>query len=450
MSTLIIPIETKVREFHGKMFFAYMAVSQGFEVIIGDQIRMRDYADLFPRGIWIDKSVATTRTAWFKKLKSIGHRVMSWDEEGLIFFNPDLYKNLRLDDETLMLTDHFFCWGNYHKDVILSFLPHVENKIHVCGNPRFDLMRKDYRKIYSESAAELKKKYGKILLINTNFSFHNHFRSQNELRKMLAAYPISSDKGYMDGWIEYQKQGFLTFQQIIPLMSQKYPDHTLIIRPHPSENHQAYECICEKCPNVIINAEGNVHEWIMASEVMLHDNCTTAVEAFILGVLPVSYRQVRNKIYENFLPDALSYNVSTEEQLLVALDNALVRNKSTYEAVWCKENYDTLSSYIAGLEGKTSVQSILELIESNGAGGIASPTLLTRLEWQLKIFWRKYLHAYREYRNPSDGYALQKFPGLNRDEIEHIFDKFDEILNRNTVFSIKQVTASIFRIQMLK
>ncbi|MCI5137921.1 MAG: hypothetical protein D3922_05810 [Candidatus Electrothrix sp. AR1] len=73
LPVIILPIETKVRELHGKLFFTYMAALEGFEVITGDQVKMMNYADLFPRGIYIDKSVAATRTKWFKQLRARGY-----------------------------------------------------------------------------------------------------------------------------------------------------------------------------------------------------------------------------------------------------------------------------------------------------------------------------------------------------------------------------------------
>ncbi len=54
---------------------------------------------------------------------------------------------------------------------------------------------------------------------------------------------------------------------------------TIIVRPHPSENHEKW---CEVLPEhekVIVKHEGNVLPWLMAAQVVIHNSCTTGIEA---------------------------------------------------------------------------------------------------------------------------------------------------------------------------
>jgi surface carbohydrate biosynthesis protein len=425
-----------------------MATLSGFEVIIGDQVKIWNYADLFPKGIYINKSVAATHGAWFKQLKAMGHQVVSWDEEGLLFFSSEMYKKLRLDEEALELVDLFFCWGDIQKNAILEWFPEYKDKIFVCGNPRFDLIRKDYQKNYTSSVNKLKSRYGNILLINTNFAFCNHFRSSNKLRNMLQSYPLASEEGYIDGWIKYQQQGFNDFYKIIPDIAKRYPDYTVIIRPHPSEDFTTWQRLAERHSNLVVNAEGNVHEWILASDVMLHDNCTTAIEAFILGVPPVSYRTDGGyKKYMNFLPDVLSCKVSETEALYKMFDNAIDRDAEMIEKIWCPENKKALGQYISGLDGQSSVEVILKHIAERMTIQVEKPSFRLRSDRFLKTQWRKILHKYREVRTPSDGYTQQKFTGMTAIEIADSFAIFNRIHGKQHQFCIKKITDSVYSIR---
>ena len=442
---IILPIETKVRELHGKLFFTYMAALEGFEVITGDQVKMMNYADLFPCGIYIDKSVAATRTEWFKQLRAMGHRVVSWDEEGLLFFSPDMYKRLRLDEDALSHVDLFFCWGRVQRDTILRWFPEIEKKLFLCGNPRADLMRKDYRNFYRSTVQSLKNRYGKLLLVNTNFAFHNHFRSKRELRRMLDSYPLASEEGYIDGWVEYQRQGFETFFAIIPELSKRYHEYQIIIRPHPSENFGPWQHLADQFSNVHVNGEGNVHEWIMASDVMLHDNCTTAVEAFILGIPPVSYRKEKGDgRYLNSLPDELSYNVHTDDELFETLDRAIQRNTALNDAIWSSDKQDIIRRYISGMEGCTSVQEMLYHIRNRMEPVAVSSSITTRLMRLLKKNWRKKLHKYRAMRSPADGYEKQKFSGLTHGEISEVFTALNTVLGNKHRFDIRKIVDDVY------
>lgn len=445
---IILPIETKVREFDGKMYFAYLAAQEGFDVYVGDQARLRNYADLFPSGIYIDKSVASTRREWFEKLRAWGNSVVSWDEEGLLFFNPEMYKKLRLDKGALDIVEHFFCWGNVQKDVVISFYPEILSRIHVCGNPRFDLMREDHRDFYTQRVHAINDKYGKIILVNTNFAFCNHFKTEEELQGMLQSYPLASEDGYIDGWITYQKHGFETFTQLLPELSSVYPDHTILVRPHPSENFQPYREIAKKYPNIVVNAEGNVHEWILASDVLLHDNCTTAVEAYVLGVPAISYRTFADSRYENLLPRALSYLVETKTDLLETLERAVIREVSLMDQIWNEKNDQILDNYISGLKDDDSVHKMVGILKTAYAGqdGLER-SFLHNVENYLKIQWRKLLHRYRDIRTPPDGYMHQKFPGINGQEILDVFRNFDSQTETTSRVELKKIVKDIFLVR---
>ena len=82
---IILPIETKVREFHAKLLLSCVAAEAGLRVILGDQNEILRYLNHLPRGIYIDKSVARTKIEKFRKNARMGNRVVAWCEEGLIF-----------------------------------------------------------------------------------------------------------------------------------------------------------------------------------------------------------------------------------------------------------------------------------------------------------------------------------------------------------------------------
>ncbi|MCI5137198.1 MAG: hypothetical protein D3922_02005, partial [Candidatus Electrothrix sp. AR1] len=368
--------------------------------------------------------------------------------EGLLFFSPEMYKGLRLDEDALSQVDLFFCWGRIQRDTILRWFPEIEKKLLPCGNPRVDLMRKDYRDFYASSVQTLKKRYGKLLLVNTNFAFHNHFRSKQELRRMLDSYPLASEKGYIDGWVEYQRQGFETFGAIIPELTLKYPEYHIVIRPHPSEDFVPWQHLADRFPNVRVDGTGNVHEWIMASDVMLHDNCTTSVEAFILGVPPISYRKEKGDgRYVNSLPDELSYNVHTREELFETLDRAMRGDTALNDAIWSSDKQDIIRRYISGMEGRTSIQEMLHHIQNRMESVSESSRITNRLMRLLKKNWRKKLHKYREMRLPADGYEKQKFSGLTLDEISEVFTSLNITLGNKHCFDIRKIVDDVYAIR---
>lgn len=411
---VILPVETKVREYQGKLFLALQLLRRGHPVLFGEQARLWQYADLMSPGIYLDKSIASTHAKWSATCRGFGHRMVSLDEEGLIFFDADMYQKLRLDPRALEALDVFFAWGDEHRNAITDKEPRFRDKIVVCGNPRFDLLRPGLREVYRPKAEALKAKHGNILLVNTNFAFHNHFRSREDLRAMLAHYPLAEEPGYMDGWMDMHRIAHEAYMEMVPLLCARYPQHTVVLRPHPSESHAPWQELAATLPTLKVDGSGNVHEWILASETVIHFNCTTAVEAYFLGVQPIAYRPGRFPRYENHLPNALSENAFTLDELWTAVEGRFTARERG--AVWTPQQAETARHYVAGMEGPTASEQIADKLSDLVHSPVRQP-MHQRCVRELKRRWRVHLHKKREQRSPPDGYLQQKFPGISREEV---------------------------------
>ena len=87
--------------------------------------------------------------------------------------------------------------------------------------------------------------------------------------------------------------------------------------------------------NLIIEAEGPVHPWILASKLVIHQNCTTGMEAFAAGKNVINY--VPDLLRKNgvvaFVPDRLSHSASSPVELVKAVQNIInydFRQKEIY------------------------------------------------------------------------------------------------------------------------
>ena len=420
--TVILPVETKSREFHGKLFLALHLLAKGHSVLIGEQSRLWELADLSEPGIYVDKSVAATRAEWFKRCRAMGHEIVSWDEEGLVYFDAWQYRKLRIDPKAFGRASRFFAWGEDQAEAICAEHPEYREKIALCGNPRFDFLRPGLREFYRPTAEEIRKRLGPTILVNTNFAFHNHFRSPGELRRMLAHYPLADEPGYLDGWIAMHRDAHEAYLAMVPELLARFPDHSVVVRPHPSENHAPWKELAKDRPRLQVDSSGNVHEWIMASEAVVHFNCTTAVEAFLLDVPAIAYRPGRYPKYENPLPNALSESAFTLRELWAALDGrATARERG---ALWTEEQRRTAARHLASIEGATAAERIAEEIgRIAGAASAGSWGLGRRAAAEAKRLWRTWLHARREARRPDDGYGAQKFPGMEEGEIRAALER---------------------------
>jgi surface carbohydrate biosynthesis protein len=154
---LLVPIETKVRELDGKTLFTCVAAEAGYGVIRGHKAFCKDLSDK-PRGILVDKSVFATKSRLFLRNREQGNRGVAWCEEGLVVPSTHHYVEDRVSPECLAALDLFIAWGPNQAEAILKKNP--DARIAVCGNPRMDALRPEFREIHRAEAERLRREYG--------------------------------------------------------------------------------------------------------------------------------------------------------------------------------------------------------------------------------------------------------------------------------------------------
>src|SRR5690606_13390011 len=133
-------------------------------------------------------------------------------------------------------------------------------------------------------ADELRREHGRFILINTNFPFVNAFVKELNLILRDSGEPEVSRTGrgmsleFALGMERHVQAIFQAFADLMPKLSRAFPDHTVVLRPHPSEDHDVWRRITAGLANVKVLHDGNVVPWLMACDVLLHNGCTTAVE----------------------------------------------------------------------------------------------------------------------------------------------------------------------------
>ena len=69
------------------------------------------------------------------------------------------------------------------------------------------------------------------------------------------------------------------FIEAIEYLAKRNKNYDIILRPHPAENIEIWKILLNKIPNVRVIREDGVSLWIKDSFAILHNGCTTALEA---------------------------------------------------------------------------------------------------------------------------------------------------------------------------
>ena len=98
-STLMIPVETQVRELDAKLLLGCIAAESGFPVIIGSRAFLHFQVDSIPRGVYLAKSMRSLSIRMFDILRKLGHEIVAWEEEALLREPDPQYYRQRLSPD---------------------------------------------------------------------------------------------------------------------------------------------------------------------------------------------------------------------------------------------------------------------------------------------------------------------------------------------------------------
>jgi surface carbohydrate biosynthesis protein len=182
---LILPIEIQVRELHGKLLLACVAAERGHDVYIGGQNEIKARIASIPPGAFIAKGFAARRARFLKILHRLGFTVLAWDEEGLVHFPPKMYYQRRMSAGSMALIDGLFSWGSDYTALVRGAPVLPEIPIFEVGNPRVDVLRQEVRQFYQDEVAVLRRRFGRYILVNSNFGYQNPAlpRQRGDLRR---------------------------------------------------------------------------------------------------------------------------------------------------------------------------------------------------------------------------------------------------------------------------
>jgi surface carbohydrate biosynthesis protein len=459
-STLIVPVENQVRELDAKLLLSCVAAERGFPVIIGSRAYVHFAAASLPRGIYLAKSMRRLSNSMFRILRMLGHEIIAWEEEALVHPPADTYYSLRLSPITMKSVSHFFVWGQENFELIKQYPQLPENlPIHITGNPRGDILRPEMRAYFSKEVEQLRKTYGDFILINTNFSDVNPFipsiglfilTKNGEKTSRRGQGGIGMSEEFVEGLWHHKKAIMESFKQLIPALERAFPNVTIVVRPHPSENQQIYHDIAAQCQRVKVANKGNVIPWLLAAKTMIHNGCTTGLEAYALGAPAISYLNCFNEYYDydfQGLPTKLSYQSFNFGELEDTLSKIL---RGELGAPDGEERKKLIDYYLTAQQDRLACERIIDVLEANGYNQSkppASPTPKYLTGWALSNLKATLTQLYMRRPGPNRlAYHNHRFPDISTSQIEQKIAQFGQLLNRFKTVKVTQHSQYLFKI----
>lgn len=433
---LVLPVETNVRELHARILLAAVAAEAGFSVGICRLADLGIYLPLLPRSIVLQTNVVSDEISRFAR--DLGHTLIALDEEGLVQRDWDDYSRRRISIDALQRVEKFFAWGDEQRAAIIAKAPALQERIVSVGNPRMDLLRPELRRVYEYEAKALSKEFGRFVLINTNFSsFNHHLGVDHRIKEWEAGGWRSSTKGVeiLSRTLEFQGRLLEEFCDFIQHLAERLPsDVRIVLRPHPSERFETWSERLPDLQTLRVVHRGSAVPWLMAAEALIHNSCTTGIEAVLLGTPSFAYMPVRDEVAESPLPNRASRTVN-DRDILVELILSILVDPLQVEVSPSRE---VLDGVIGNLDGEWVSDSIIRHLLSMGFPSPSSLDLQL-VRWgsirnRLLRRGRSFASAlrrrdFRTERNLVD-YVRKASPGIDVHEVKDVLGRLASVCSR--------------------
>ncbi|WP_119458563.1 surface carbohydrate biosynthesis protein [Rhodospirillaceae bacterium SYSU D60014] len=449
--TIILPVEIQVRELDAKLLLTCLAAEHDFRVVVGCSAAVNQRLHEMPRSLYIGKGLSEADARMFRDARRLGHAVAAWDEEALVYMSPAFYLRRKTSAAALATVQALFAWGEDNAQIWRAAPGYAGQPLFATGNPRADLMRPDLRAYYELEVADLRRRFGDFILVNSNFGQLNHYRPELTLHAADAPVkPVDVPAERLGTWgdpnmVAYRHALFRAFRELVPQLARRMPALRIVIRPHPSEGHALWREAAAGCSNVEVVGEGNILPWLMAANAVIHNGCTTGAEAFLLGRPAIAYEPITHPVYDIRLPNALSHSVSNVEDLISTLTRVMS------EAVSRDDTKRQLADrFIASMEGQLASERVLEAIKNLLAQGDLFETrgLIDWSKGQIASRRRRLKKLIRAWKTgaPRSDYVRHRFPDLGVAEIEQRIARLRMVTGRFGSLRIRQRTHNVFEV----
>ena len=445
------------RELDAKLLLSCFAAERGFSVITGFKRDIHHSLEKLPASLYLGKALYATTLGLYQRLHALGYSVLSTDEEALVYYSPETYRTAKIGRETLRETDLLFAWGEENAALWHGYEHYDGTPIHVTGNPRIDMLRPEMRDYWQPDVDALRQRFGDYILINSNFGKVNHYRedrsSQLHILDAAGQDPASVDE-YEHALAAHRLELFNAFKAMAATVARTWPDRTLVIRPHPSERHETWREATAGCDNVEVVYEGNVIPWLLAAGVVVHNGCTTGLEAWLLDRPVVAYEPVSSERFDLYLPNGVSMPAADVDSLLELIATALAGDLANAADDRASE---LVRRHITALDGELAAARIVDVLAQLQAppGEYAEPSRMQHLGMRGKgaitraRLWLK--PRVKGMWNPEKrrrySFHEHKFAELPPSELESRIARFSELLGRFHNVQVNRLDKKIYELR---
>jgi surface carbohydrate biosynthesis protein len=288
------------RDLRGTLLVAHQLLRRGHEVsVIPMYLQGTDVPLLGLDGILVN-FVRSKNLELLRAYKAMGLRVFVLDTEGgnlsLDGANAPAQWGRRLrEDGVGEVVDHYFLWGRALHEAFCAESGLPASRLHVTGCPRYDVCHPRWQPLIRSSGAP-------YVLVNTNFPAINPVFNKTRQEESRAYVEAGWDAAYVEAFFSELAALFERYLSVLRELFRDNAQQRFLVRPHPFENEAAYRERLSDLGNVVVDSRGDVFDALGNASCLIHLNCTTAVEACLMGRASISLEFLNTDLLKRHWP----------------------------------------------------------------------------------------------------------------------------------------------------
>ena len=424
--TILIPVETSSRELIYKVYLCNLLAINGFECFLGNKHEIYNLIKIKTSFIYLDKGYHQgVSEKIYNEISRKNGYIVNLDEEGAVAFPDGSPLHLRYSKTALSAFNLTLFWGVSQMKMVENLIPNKNFAI-VTGHPRFQLLKKEFKYLYKDDVNEIKEKFGKYILINTNFARANNIKGVEKARENY----IGRYKN-IDSRINNDNIKIKIFSSLIYKLAQL--NYNIVIRPHPEEKISTYNKLFKSYSNVYIINKKSAIPWIIASETLIHSDCTTAVESLMLGKKSISYiHKDLDQSVLTVLPQKASYVFENEKQILDFIKYEKYKEKVDLKKYkWLNTNFNY---------SKNSFELILNALNKINFDELS----LNKSVGSYYFIYRRLRYFINRILNRKNDLIIQKLQDFNFNNINKLQRKLEKNNELFNLVSVKKIINNLY------
>nr|WP_276573874.1 surface carbohydrate biosynthesis protein [Bradyrhizobium sp. IC3195] len=275
-------VDNPLRDLEGLVLLARQLATRGARVTLVPMYEQGfDVPALRPELVLVNY-IRPNNVDLIKSYRRAGVLVGILDTEGIGGKNADQFAGMVKGMGCADLIDLYCVWGQAQYAAFLRQGTVSADVLRATGCPRYDFCAPPWRAALPEPSVA-----SNYVLINTNFPTVNPRFSDSSSDEEGAMVQAGFAREFARQFIAEGREAYRHTLGMAIKLAEHFSDVPFVLRPHPFENLDSYEAFAQ-LPNASVIQSGTSLEWISGARLLVHQNCSTALEATMLNVEPLS------------------------------------------------------------------------------------------------------------------------------------------------------------------